>query len=406
MLYGERSKRSAFYVSGDGVEQLNRLPFTSASYNEAWLQDLIEAHPEMLPSGEISIEYAPLICIGREVEVGAGENKGCIDNLYVTPSGNIVIVETKLWRNQESRRTVIAQVIDYAKELQKWDAKMLNDVSEDYTYKKRGQAFRIIDLLAEQGRVTFNDEALLNDCLNENLQSASFLLLIVGDGIRSNVQQLAEFLNDNVSMSFRLGLVELEMYQHGDGIYLNPSLQLRTSVIERRVQSTSSLRQAVETPADRKKYVPKPVLSLREFTNTFCERGGYQADMMAEFIGDLEMLDGVSVNITPTELHIDIQPDRLHRVTALYFGISGDFEASVYIRPDRLRRGLAECGISEDLASGYLDFYKGYVDLSRCKAPPYEFGNDRFYYAYPQKVFEDGVKFAEALEKLIASASE
>jgi len=32
-------------------------------------------------------------------------------------SGYLTLVETKLWRNPESRRTVIGQIIDYAKEL-------------------------------------------------------------------------------------------------------------------------------------------------------------------------------------------------------------------------------------------------------------------------------------------------
>lgn len=407
MLYGERPKRSAYYVTSEGVERLNRLPFSSGSYDERWLQDLIEEHPEILPTGEISVEFSPLVCIGREVEVGSDDTKGCIDNLYVTPSGNIVIVETKLWRNQESRRTVIAQVIDYAKELQKWDAERLNAVAEDYTFKKEGQAFRIIDLLARHGGVTFDDQTTLYDCLNENLKNASFLLLIVGDGIRSNVQQLAEFLNDNASVSFRLGLVELELYQQGSGICVVPFLQLKTTVIQRQIhtffrQNTGPLPQSSE----RRKYVPKPVLSQREFTEIFCDRGGYQADMMTEFLGDLEMLDGVSINITPTELHVDIQPDRSRRVTALYFGISGDAEATVYIRPDRFKRGLADCGCSEEAIANFLQFFTEFVDVRKCKSPPYEFGMDRFYYAFPQKVMESAGSFAAALEKLVAETSE
>lgn len=73
-----------------------------------------------------------MICIGREVAVGSGENTGYIDNLYITPSGMIVIVETKLFRNQEARRTVIAQIIDYAKEVQKWDAEKLDKIAQGY----------------------------------------------------------------------------------------------------------------------------------------------------------------------------------------------------------------------------------------------------------------------------------
>lgn len=40
--------------------------------------------------------------------------------LYVTPTGRLAVVEAKLWRNPEARRKVIAQILDYAKELSRW----------------------------------------------------------------------------------------------------------------------------------------------------------------------------------------------------------------------------------------------------------------------------------------------
>ena len=39
---------------------------------------------------------------------------GLLDNLYATPDGDLVIVEVKLWKNHEMRRSVMAQVLDYA----------------------------------------------------------------------------------------------------------------------------------------------------------------------------------------------------------------------------------------------------------------------------------------------------
>jgi hypothetical protein len=41
-------------------------------------------------------------------------SNGYIDNLLMTPSGDIAIVETKLFRNPQARRAVLAQVLDYA----------------------------------------------------------------------------------------------------------------------------------------------------------------------------------------------------------------------------------------------------------------------------------------------------
>jgi len=35
--------------------------------------------------------------------------------------GRLAVVEVKLWRNPEARRKVVAQILDYAKELSNWD---------------------------------------------------------------------------------------------------------------------------------------------------------------------------------------------------------------------------------------------------------------------------------------------
>ena len=115
MIYSEITKRSAFRHEGNGeIYQLQRLPFMTADYNEAWLQELLEDCPDLLPFSQFDGQYYPLVCVGREIPVGSNDMRGFIDNLMISPSGAVVIVETKLFRNQESRRTVIAQIIDYA----------------------------------------------------------------------------------------------------------------------------------------------------------------------------------------------------------------------------------------------------------------------------------------------------
>jgi len=56
----------------------------------------------------------PAISVGMELRSAVG---GSVDNLYVTPSGHLIVGETKLYRNPEARREVIGQIIDYAKDL-------------------------------------------------------------------------------------------------------------------------------------------------------------------------------------------------------------------------------------------------------------------------------------------------
>src|SRR5262249_41666161 len=84
---------------------------------EEWLQELIYRHPELLPLDVFDEMFAPPIPIGRELETG----RGPLDNLYVSAQGGLTLVETKLWKNPEKHRTVVAQIIDYAKELASWD---------------------------------------------------------------------------------------------------------------------------------------------------------------------------------------------------------------------------------------------------------------------------------------------
>ena len=79
-------------------------------YDEKWLQLLIQSNPEVLPITELEPGFGRLIPVATEVACG----HGYIDNLFVTAQGGIAFVETKLWRNIEARRLVVAQSLDYA----------------------------------------------------------------------------------------------------------------------------------------------------------------------------------------------------------------------------------------------------------------------------------------------------
>lgn len=98
---------------------LERIALTNSSdmFTERWLQESLFKSPEALPIKEISPNTGPLIPIAMEVETGAGP----ADILYVTPTGQVVLIETKLWRNPEARRTVVAQILDYAKSISGWN---------------------------------------------------------------------------------------------------------------------------------------------------------------------------------------------------------------------------------------------------------------------------------------------
>ncbi len=112
---------------GDG-SPLHRLPAEAGVFSEDWLQNLLFRHASLLPLKDIGTDFSPGIPVGREI--------ANTDLLLVSPAGAITIVETKLWRNPEAHRTVVAQILEYARSLGTFLATgrryvHFDDVSED-----------------------------------------------------------------------------------------------------------------------------------------------------------------------------------------------------------------------------------------------------------------------------------
>ena len=83
-------------------------------YQECLLQELIDQQPSGLPMADLCPGVTGLFSLGREIWVDlGGGNVGFIDNMLVTDDGHLVVVETKLWRNPESTREVVAQTLQY-----------------------------------------------------------------------------------------------------------------------------------------------------------------------------------------------------------------------------------------------------------------------------------------------------
>lgn len=396
---GRNSRTAAVVKNGGTVERLERTPFNTKDYQEIWLQQLLETDPSLIPASEFGAQYSNLVCIGREVPVGSGENKGFIDNLYVTPTGNIVLVETKLYRNQEARRTVVAQIIDYAKEMRKWNSERLNKIAAEYTLGKFGQASKIIDIMAKLGYSTYNDEGELNTALSTNLENASFLLMIIGDGIRSGVREIAEFLNENTSMALELGLVELEIYPHGDETIVVSNTVVKTEIIER------PRFERFEQENKDSKYMDNQVLSRDEFLKIFAERNHLSPDSTISLVGELDEIDGVEIGLTRTELTVRFLREGMPTSKALMtFGI-GRSCAEIWVVPKRIKEPLLDSESCVKAADEFLEFFKQFVDRSKCKSEPYE-RQEGFYYALVNELFRRPKDVIAAVEKFASVLSE
>lgn len=218
-------------TSIDTAVVLERLPMGSGNdglFSERWLQNALYANPQCLPIQEIDPHIGPLIPVCTELETGAGP----ADILYVTATGKLVLLETKLWRNPQARREVVGQILDYAKQLTSWSYEELAKQAAIATGKGADYLFSCLKLTDPNSE----EAAIFVDGINRSLKAGDFLLLIVGDGIRTGTEALVGFIEQYGNLRFGLGLVEVAAYRLPNGqVLLQPRILAKTEVINRTV---------------------------------------------------------------------------------------------------------------------------------------------------------------------------
>jgi hypothetical protein len=149
-----------------------------------------------------------LLCVGREVSVG---KVGTIDNLFLSTGGYPVIVETKLLRSPEARREVLAQTLEYVKEVVRYDFNWFVQQWKSFTQQPEGQA----DFLSRLNEISEDDiDEDFSDRVNLALSRGDVIAVIVGDGIESRLQELVAFLGrESAHLGYSLAVVELACYQ-------------------------------------------------------------------------------------------------------------------------------------------------------------------------------------------------
>ena len=206
---------------------LECVPLKRRKFSEAWLQERLFNHPEVLPFGEIDPLFETAIPLCMELETDAGY----IDAVYASPAGHIALVECKLWRNPQARREVIGQILDYAKELAAWNYERLSQAVGDAAERSADTLYAIA-AEKEPGL----DEEVFVDAVTRNLREGRFLLAIIGDGIREEVESIAAFLQSQPGLRFSFALVEMAVYRmpsEPGGFLIQPRMLARTVEIER-----------------------------------------------------------------------------------------------------------------------------------------------------------------------------
>ena len=211
------------------VEILTRLQLkkgaSEGSVDEGTLRDLLFRHPQTLPISAIDPAYDGIVSICKELRT----QTGYVDGLYANSSGRLVIAEFKLWRNPQARREVIGQILDYAKDLASWG---YEDLQREISLNL-GKTGNVLYELVRKDSPEL-DEAGFVDNVTRHLKRGEFLLLIVGDGIREDVENIVEFVQSHSGLHFNLALVETALYRDAaDHLFVQPRVLACTEIVQR-----------------------------------------------------------------------------------------------------------------------------------------------------------------------------
>ena len=161
---------------------------------------------------------------------------GPIDALYATPQGKLVVLEAKLWRNPEARRTVVGLILDYAKELGRWT---YEDLQREVARRTRRHGNALYEIVSEASDAL--DETAFVDEVARGLRQGRFLLLICGDGIREGVAMITDFLERHGALQFTFGLIEMAAYRMpGKGLLVQPRVLAQSLIVKRTVISLAN----------------------------------------------------------------------------------------------------------------------------------------------------------------------
>lgn len=209
---------------------LRRVDFSDKSVAESFLQTALHRTPQILPVDEFDAAFGPLVSLGREIDN--------IDNLFISPTGRLTIVETKLWRNPEATRQVIAQILDYAIRVSNWSYTDLEAKAREALAPAPIGTRSLYDLVLSSAPDEKLTEPDFVDAVQRTLQTGRFLLLVVGDGIRENIEAMVNSLHTQPQKLFTFGLVEFQVFK-------DKSMPGRHLIVPQIVANTTEIVRAV-----------------------------------------------------------------------------------------------------------------------------------------------------------------
>ena len=198
-----------FQIRDGNFSALPEHPMRQGFYGEtleAALQRLLVEHPEVMPGDQLVSdgEEAPrFLLLKREAAVGFWS----LDHLFVDQFGVLTLVECKLIENNESRREVVGQIIEYAANARSvWAEGQLRKLANG----QWSRGVNGVDALLES-ELDVEDVEEFWQKVDGNLEAGRIRLIIAGDHINSNVKRMIEYLNGEMRNTEVYGL-EISCY--------------------------------------------------------------------------------------------------------------------------------------------------------------------------------------------------
>jgi hypothetical protein len=206
-------KRRALLKDGDRFVVLEESEFGA----ENALQEALKRNPEAIPAPDLELD--DLIVVGRETSLPSG----ALDLLMVDAQGQVIIVETKLSRNPELRRQVVAQLLDYgaslwkiAPDLRSFEKLVLrywqSDACEDLRVKAANSLRDGVEPIFQELYGEDWDYDAFEAALEDNLANGQHVMLIVASGLMDRLSRnMLQYAN--ICLGLPLYGVEITMFK-------------------------------------------------------------------------------------------------------------------------------------------------------------------------------------------------
>ena len=222
---------------------------------------------------------------------------GSVDNLFITPEGNLVMVEVKLWGNPEARRKVVAQTLEYATALFKLDYTELEAAVSRANFNGAERPERLYSVV---DGADAPPERIFADRVSRNLRDGRIVVLIVGDEIRPAADELVAGLQAHANFHFTFALIEMPVYtlRRPDAVneyVVMPRTLMKTIEVQRFTIRTEGgatvIRDAGTDDREARKPSRRSTISAEEFFEAMRERSPDIPDKLKRFLDQVADID-------------------------------------------------------------------------------------------------------------------